>query len=67
MKKILVVHHAKGVNEFQINDFIAQVPEQHRIGYEIEKKQFEQLPTGNIYATPTTMKQRGVDLINKKL
>lgn len=37
MKKVLVVHHAHGVNEFQINDFIAQIPEQHRIGYEIKK------------------------------
>jgi hypothetical protein len=61
----LIIHHAKGVSEAEIAAFKEQIPEQYR-GITISVKEYPEMPKGLITATPTLMKQRGIDLINKR-
>lgn len=61
----LEIHHAAGVTAAEIEAFRIQIPEQFR-GLPITIKAYPEMQKGHISATPVLMKQRGLNLINKK-
>lgn len=61
----LEIHHAAGVTEAEIEAFKLQIPEQFR-GLTIVLKKHAEMQKGHIAATPIVMKQRVINLINKK-
>ena len=61
----LVIHHAAGVSEVEIEAFRMQIPKEFR-GLPISIKAYPEMQKGIITATPVLMKQRGENLLNKK-
>lgn len=66
MKKVLIVHHASGVSEAAIQSLIRQIPEVVIDSHEIRISEVEAMPANLVMATPKTMTQRGMELINKR-
>jgi hypothetical protein len=61
----LEIHHAAGVSEAEITAFKEQIPKEFR-GLPFSVKVYPEMPKGHIAVTPVPMKQRGMDLMNKK-
>lgn len=65
MKEVLIVQYAASVTIEQAKAFLDQVPDAVKADAEIQYKQINEMPPDLIFATPKTMKERGLDLINQ--